>query len=73
MSKQDLREHSDNQLSLLVFNDEVLYRQRHRKGFLEHIKDVFEFTPEQLEVLINDIKEDEEELEEDAKANSNEW
>lgn len=62
--KQDLREYSDNELSLLVFNDETLYKLR--RQFLigtELLDDMFLYTNEQLETLIEDIKQD---LEEEA-------
>lgn len=56
--KQDLREHSDNELSLVVFNDEGLYRARHRSWFIDHLKDLFLFTDTQLEVLEQDLEDD---------------
>jgi hypothetical protein len=40
MSKQDLREHSDQELSLIVFNDEGLYINRHKSFFIEDIKEL---------------------------------
>jgi len=59
MEKQDIREHSDQELSLLVFNDEYLYLRRHRSDFIELIKEMFIFTDEQLQVLIEDLEGDE--------------
>lgn len=57
--KQDLREYSDNELSLLVFNDETLYKLRRQfligTGLLD---DMFLYTNEQLETLIEDVKQD---------------
>lgn len=58
MDKQDLREQSDNELSLIVFNDENLYKNIHHSWFLGHIRDEFKFTQKQLEVLLEDISDD---------------
>lgn len=64
MKKQDLREYSDQELSLWVFNDEGLYRMR-RKILLDCelnrpsiLAEYFEYTEEQLEVLEQDLRED---------------
>ena len=62
--KQDLKEYSDNELSLIVFNDESCYLMR--RQILRHyeqnkpsiLNDWFEFTDDQLETLIQDIKDD---------------
>jgi len=59
--KQDLREYSENELSLLVFNDEGLYKMRDRSCLVETLNDFFIFTDEQLEVLKQDIQDDNEE------------
>ncbi len=64
-NKQDLREYSDNELSLLVFNDEDLYLERHRRGFLNVIDELFIYTDAQLEVLKQDLADD---LEEENKS-----
>jgi hypothetical protein len=53
-NKQDLTEYSDNELSLLVFNDEYLYRMRHHSGLYELLKDLFIY--EQLEQLKQDLE-----------------
>jgi hypothetical protein len=47
MNKRDLREYSDNELSLLVFNDEYLYKQR--KTILNNgvLDELFIYSPEQ--------------------------
>lgn len=59
MKKQDLTEYSDNELSLVVFNDEYLYKlRRSKRSLLSEIEESFEYTPKQLEVLLNDIDED---------------
>lgn len=61
MEKQDLRDYSENELSLIVFNDEYLYIRRHNIRFLEMLKSRFIFTEEQLEILKTDLEEEEEE------------
>lgn len=58
MSKQDIREYTDSELSLLVFNDESLYKQRHRSDFINVIDELFIYRTEQLEELKNDLAED---------------
>lgn len=58
--KTDITMHSDNELSLLVFNDEDFYRMRKRHDFLNFIEELFIYTPEQLEVLKHDLKTEEE-------------
>lgn len=58
MKKQDLTEYSDQELSLMVFNDEDLYRMRRSFGFVEYLREVFIFTDDQLEVLKVDLRED---------------
>lgn len=62
MEKQDITEYSDNELSLIVFNDECFYRmRRNRKALISSLEEFFKFTDEQLEVLNNDLDSDEEE------------
>jgi len=63
MSKHDITMHSDEELSLLVFNDEGLYRMRTDSQFLGYLNDIFIFTEEQLEVLEQDLAEDRKENE----------
>lgn len=58
MSKQDITGYSENELSLLVFNDEYLYKMRRQRDFLNDIKKMFEYTSEQLEVLKQDLEDD---------------
>lgn len=58
MEKQNLREYSDNELSLVVFNDEYLYAIRHRRIFMQTIEKYFLYTEEQLEVLKQDLESD---------------
>lgn len=64
MEKQDIREYSDQELSLIVMNDEGLYKMR--RSILRDceanrpsiLADLFEYTEEQLQVLEQDIKDD---------------
>ncbi len=63
MSKQDIRHHSENELSLLVFNDEGLYRMRRNSQFIGFLNDHFIFTDEQLEILEQDLLDEEAENE----------
>jgi hypothetical protein len=60
MNKQDLTQYSDGELSLHVFNDEYLYRQRNSRHLKELLNEIFIFTDGQWEELENDLKEDEE-------------
>lgn len=58
--RQDLREYSDNELSLLVFNDEGLYRLRRRPllELNELLNEVFIFSTDQWDVLVRDLEDD---------------
>jgi len=58
MDKQDLREYGEQELSLHVFNDEYLYKRRHNYHFLDLVKEMFLFTEEQEETLIQDLEDD---------------
>lgn len=56
---QDLTNYSDQELSLLVFNDEGLYRMRHNVTALkETINELFKYTPEQMTELEQDLGDD---------------
>ena len=59
MTKQDLTEYSENELSLHVFNDEGLYRLRRSRDLKSILEDYFIFSDEQWEVLETDLNEDE--------------
>ena len=61
----DIREYSDKELSLNVFNIEPLYRIRHCYSLAGVLNELYKFTNEQWDVLIGD-------LEEDKKDNTNE-
>lgn len=54
----DLSKESDQELSLLVFNTEDLYRMRKRKDFIDLLRVYFVFTDAQLKVLEADLAED---------------
>lgn len=58
MSRINLTEQSDQELSLLVFNDEDLYNMRKRKDFIDLLRVYFVFTDAQLKVLEADLAED---------------
>ena len=62
MDKIDLTKYGKQELSLRVFNDEVLYKQRNRPNFFEDLKISFIFNDEQEEELKKDLKEDLEEI-----------
>jgi hypothetical protein len=63
--RQDLREYSDNELSLLVFNDEGLYNMRHNNDLWDILAELFLFTRQQRYVLEQDLIEDKEDNNED--------
>ena len=63
MTKQDLTNYSDMELSLQVFNTEDLYHERHNDGFLDSLEERFNYTDKQLEVLKQDLNSDYEENE----------
>jgi hypothetical protein len=57
--KQDLRQHSDSELSLIVFNDEGLYNMRRNKtALLETLNDLFLYNSDQLAELEQDLEDD---------------
>ena len=56
MDKQDLREQSDNELSLVVFNDEYLYSMRNRLDIQEILDSQFLYTDEQFDELLKDLE-----------------
>jgi len=58
-TRQDLTIYSDNELSLIVFNDESWYRMRRNEGHLiDTLKQFFQFTDDQLDVLKRDLEDD---------------
>ena len=52
----DLTQYTDNELSMVVFNDEGLYSMRHDSDLIAELEEVFTFTPCQLLVLLDDLK-----------------
>lgn len=54
--KTDLREFSDLELSLLVFNDETLYQVRNDSKLYDLIDSKFLYTEQQLSVLKRDLR-----------------
>lgn len=68
MTKQDIREYTENELSLIVMNDEYLYNVLYA-GYMNELKDVLDelyiYTDEQLEVLECDFIEEMEQKERD--------
>ena len=59
MDKQDITQYSDDELSLIVFNDEGLYRERKRASLEDTLREFFIFTDEQLQVLKDDLENEE--------------
>ena len=55
MAKQDLKNYSEHELSLQVLNTESLYKQRKASNFLEMLSTLYDFTDEQLEILVEDL------------------
>lgn len=52
---RNLRAQSDNELSLMVFNTETLYKMRHTPNLLCILVDLFDFRHAQADVLIRDL------------------
>ena len=70
MNKTDLREYSDEELSLLVMNDYGLYMMRRQplRHLRANLEELFIFTTEQWADLVETIEAD---LEENDEATSN--
>lgn len=59
---EDLTQFTDQELSLHVSNDEYLYIERCNRDYLLALVDEeFIYTQEQMKVLMQDLKDDEEE------------
>jgi len=56
MDKIDLTQYTDNELSMVVYNDSGLYSMRHDSDLISELEEVFTFTPCQLLVLLDDLK-----------------
>lgn len=61
MNKEDITQYSEDELSLRVFNDEYLYSIRHKLRLWAEINEMFKYTKEQRNILIDDIRQDNEE------------
>ena len=64
LEKADLTEYGSSELSLYVFNDEWLYARRHRGDFEKFLRQMFVFTDEQWDELVEDLMQDLKEEEE---------
>lgn len=60
MDKIDITTHGYAELSLLVYNDEYLYRARFRRDFLSMIGELFIFTQDQMNDLMSVLDEERE-------------
>lgn len=59
----DLTNYSNQELSLLVFNTQFLYDNRHEDWFLYEISQMYVYTEDQMKELLNDLAEDKKETE----------
>jgi len=65
---KDLRDYSDQELSLMVMNDEYLYNERHNTlSLMDFIEEYFLYTTEQMAVLEQDLSDDLQEFQEDSE------
>lgn len=55
---QDLRQYGSAELALQIFNIEGLYNIRHDDGLMAIIDEMYIYTLEQLEELVQDLEED---------------
>lgn len=59
IEKYDIRDHSNQELSLIVFNEEGLYRmRRNMRALLDTLNEYYIFNKEQEAVLKEDIAAD---------------
>ena len=56
--RQSLYRHSDDELSLIVFNDYGLYQIRHEKSFIRYLSGMYQYTNKQKAVLKADLLSD---------------
>jgi hypothetical protein len=61
--RKDLRRFSEDELSLMVFNDEYLYNRRFKGGLRRELESMFYFSAKQYKILKDDIASDKEEIE----------
>ena len=57
--KIDLTQHSEQELSLVINNDELLYRMRYRKNFYDILEEQYTFTLSQWHYLADELLENE--------------
>lgn len=55
---ENLTQYGSAELALQIFNIEGLYNIRHDDGLMGTIDELFIYTPEQLEELVQDLEED---------------
>ena len=60
MTKKDITQYSDNELSLMVFNTEGLYNMRGTFYLEEFLNDNYVYTARQWQVLQWELEEDRE-------------
>jgi hypothetical protein len=60
---ENITHYSEDELSLRVFNDELMYRHRNDIKWLKEtiLDEFFTYTPEQYNVLLQDIEDDQKE------------
>lgn len=65
--RQSLYRQSDDELSLIVFNDYSLYLMRHEKSFIRYLSGIYQYTKKQKAVLKADLLSDKEEISQSEK------
>lgn len=78
MEKLDIREYGDSELSMHVYNDEGLYKMRHKKDLMDIIDELFIYTEAQRSELLQDLEgeleeEEEEEMSDEEIEEELEW
>lgn len=58
MSRQSLYRYGEDELSLIVFNTEHLYIQRHERGFIKKLLQDYQCTNKQIAILKEDLQAD---------------
>lgn len=59
MDKKNLTQYSDDELSLIVFNDEYLYSIRNSSHLISTLDELYIYTPQQRSMLYDDLYYDE--------------
>lgn len=60
--QQDIRHYSEEELSLRVFNTESLYNIRHDPCLPLVLASMYDYTEEQMNMLLKDLAADKEEV-----------